>query len=73
MTRHSRTVWSLLAVARVLPSGLNATLATMLLWPVKLRAFDMRGPAGAVLFGGLSPEGVAVGWGRRPDGPGSGG
>ncbi len=30
---HSRTVWSQLAEANNLPSGLNATLETLLEWP----------------------------------------
>ena len=32
---HSRTVWSALPVARVCPSGLNATALTRLVWPVR--------------------------------------
>ncbi len=34
---HSRTVVSLLAVASSRPSGLNATSATQLVWPVRVR------------------------------------
>ena len=32
---HNRTVWSLLPVARMCPSGLNATALMKLVWPVK--------------------------------------
>jgi hypothetical protein len=32
---HSRTVWSSLPVARVCPSGLNATDQTGSVWPVR--------------------------------------
>src|SRR5437763_614887 len=35
LTAHSRTVLSQLAEARVLPSGLNATLDTKSVWPVR--------------------------------------
>jgi hypothetical protein len=32
---HNRTVWSLLPVAMVCPSGLNATEMIELVWPVR--------------------------------------
>jgi hypothetical protein len=32
---HSRVVWSLLPLARVCLSGLNATVLTALVWPVR--------------------------------------
>src|SRR4051812_47961705 len=35
-TLHNRTVWSPLAVARVRPSGLNATDFTASVWPVRV-------------------------------------
>jgi hypothetical protein len=35
-TSHSRIVSSALPLARVLPSGLNATESTQLVWPVRM-------------------------------------
>ena len=37
VTFHSRIVVSPLPVARIFPSGLNATLLTPLVWPARVR------------------------------------
>ena len=76
LTSHSRAVWSSLAVARVCPSGLNATALTALVWPVRVASrrgvvgvADIPQPRGVVVAGG--GQGVPVGAeSHRVDGAG---
>ena len=45
LSSHSSTVWSAPAVARVCPSGANATAVTELVWPVSGSTPARGGPA----------------------------